>query len=318
MRAFAQRIVLTASTSALFVVFSEMMFWGRFDYAKPDLVSGYLAAWALYSVIAYVVLWMIAAFRVAEFRALFLVAAIYGWLLEGVAVQTMYEQLPLSIAFTGLAWHALLTVEVGWFALRRALQHSLARTARLALLIGIGWGLWSVWWWTDQHVVTPLPEFASYAFLTALVLAAALWLATRLSPEFRPSRAERLVVLTASGLYFVFVTVPGDWRSLVILPPCLAVALLALRRNRETESRDDLLQSLAGPVPFPHLTALVLMPVAAVTVYGFLLHAGLAPPTGWVLYLLTVPTGFVLFVVYVIGLLRGPRGSAADRAAPGD
>jgi hypothetical protein len=318
MRAFAQRIALTLSTSALFVVFSEMVFWGRFDYAKTDLVPGYLATWALYSVITYVVLWMIAAFRVAGFRALFLVAAIYGWLVEGVAVQTMYEQLPLSISFTGLAWHALLTVGVGWFALRQVLQRSLARTAGLALLVGIGWGLWSVWWWTDQHVVTPLPKFASYSFLTALVLAAALWLVTRLSPEFRPSRAERLVVLAAFGLYFVFVTVPGDWRSLVILPPCLAVALLALRRNQETESRDDLLHSLAGPVPLPRLAALVLMPAAAVTVYGSLLFADLAPPTGWVLYLLTVPTGFVLFAVYAVGLLRGPRGSAADAAAAGD
>lgn len=304
MRAFAERIALTLSTSALFVVFSEMMFWGRFDYAKPGLVLGYLGAWALYSVITYAVLWMLATFHVADFRALFLVGAVYGWLAEGVAVQTMYKQLPLSISFTGLAWHALLTVGVGWYALRRALQNSLARTAQTAVLIGVGWGLWSVWWWTDQHLVTPLPEFVSYAFITTLVLVAALWLVARISPEFRPSRAERLVVLTAFGLYYVFVTVPGDWRSLVILPPCLTGALLALRRNQEVEYRHDLLHSVSGPIAVERLAVLVLMPLAAVVVYGLLLLADIALPTGPVLYAVTVPTGFVLFAVYAIGLLR--------------
>jgi hypothetical protein len=304
MHALAQRIALALSTSAVFIVFSEMMFWGRFDYAKPGLVRGYLGAWALYSVITYIVLWTVAAFRVADFRALFLVAAVYGWLVEGVAVQTMYEELPLSISFTGLAWHGLLTLGVGWYALRRALQHSLARTALLAVIIGVGWGLWSVWWWTDQHLVTPLPAFASYAAITAVVLVAALWALTRISPEFRPSRAERLAVVAASGLYYAFVTVPGDWRSLVVLPPCLALAFLALRRNQEVESRCDLLHGLGGRIATKRLAALALMPLAAVAVYGLLLLTGTALATGPVLYAVTVPTGFLLFAISAIGLLR--------------
>jgi hypothetical protein len=113
------------------------------------------------------------------------------------------------------------------------------------------------------------------------------------------------VVLTAFGLYYVFVTIPGDWRSLVILPPCLTVAFLALRRNQEVEYRHDLLHSLSGPIAVERLAVLVLMPLAAVVVYGLLLLADAALPTGPVLYVLTVPTGFVLFAVYAIGLLRG-------------
>ena len=46
-----------------------------------------------------------------------LVGALYGWLVEGVVAATVYGPLPVSLVWTGVAWHGLLTVGVGWWIL---------------------------------------------------------------------------------------------------------------------------------------------------------------------------------------------------------
>ena len=65
-------------------------------------------------------------------------------------MQTTYESLPLSISFTGLAWHALITVGVGWYAVRKVLRtDSIRPVLRLAGLIGFIYGLWAICWWLE-------------------------------------------------------------------------------------------------------------------------------------------------------------------------
>ena len=58
---------------------------------------------------------------------------------EGIVVQTAYEDLPLSLSFTGLAWHALISVWVGWYAVRRALFSGLKATLLLSAIIGFAY-----------------------------------------------------------------------------------------------------------------------------------------------------------------------------------
>ena len=90
-------------------------------------------------------------FKVASFSSRFLCGAVFGWVGEGVVVDTLYgnatNPFPLSISFTGLSWHALLSVGVGWHLIGNALtDERVTRTALISLAVGVGWGLWAVWW----------------------------------------------------------------------------------------------------------------------------------------------------------------------------
>ena len=298
MPAFLKRLALSLCTGVIFVGWSEVMFWARPmpGTSLRELIPTTLA----YSIAAYVFLWLVDAFCARSFEAVFLAGAAFGWLVEGVVVQTLYEQMPLSLSFTGLAWHALLTVGVGWYLIPRRLANGrLGRLACLAALIGVAYGLWAVWWWTEAPPPLPWRAFAGYAWPSSVVLILAYAIAGRIRlPAFRPSRVEA-VLLTIVGLaYFGFVTVPADSRALWVLPPLAGVILLTLRRNVQVDSRQDFttLPQKPASISWAASLLLLLIPLAATTIYAVFEWIGWRPATGYVLYLVTVPTGFFLFL----------------------
>ncbi|HEC23888.1 MAG TPA: hypothetical protein ENI95_13320, partial [Chloroflexi bacterium] len=219
---------LTGVLSAGYILFyySEILFWAR---VRPtDSLPDWIAGWLLYSLMAFIVLSLIARFRVRTLWALFLVGAAFGWLVEGLIVQTLYEELPFSISFTGLAWHALITVWVGWYAVRRALHTGFLPTVLLAAAIGIVYGFWAITWWVEPEggVSSPL-QFAVYTTLSSLLLILACWLHDRTVPiSFTPSRVADGVLIALALLYFAFITVPVAPLAAGILPFLLLVIYL--------------------------------------------------------------------------------------------
>ncbi|RLG48328.1 MAG: hypothetical protein DRN92_01275 [Thermoproteota archaeon] len=80
-------------------------------------------------------------FKVGSFGTLFLIGALFGWLVEGLIEQTLYESLPLSISWTGLACHSLISVSIGWYAIRKALKEgNRRRIMQISSLFGLFWG----------------------------------------------------------------------------------------------------------------------------------------------------------------------------------
>jgi hypothetical protein len=304
-RGFGRRIALALSTGATLLVFSEWFFWARPlpGMLPPDGLLTYL----VYSAAAYVFLWTVSAARVRSLPALFLAGAAYGWLVEGIVVQTIFDDLPLSLSFTGLAWHALLSIVVGWCALHRALRRRARETAGLAAGIGAALGLWALWWWTEAPPPVSIPAFAALAFLSTLVLAASAFVSARVRlRSFQPSRQERVAVLGAIAVYALGVSAPARPVALAILPPLGLLLFIALRRNRHTETRADLLAWLASqPGPHPaNLAALLLLPTTATAIYALASMCSWRPATGLVLYAITVPAGFVGFVAAFIRIMR--------------
>ena len=304
---FLKRWAFTLATGYIFVVFSEHVFWSR---SRPgeDSLGNYLAVWVAYSLVAFIFLTLVEYFRVKTFHPLFLVGAVVGWLAEGVIVQTMYESLPLSISFTGLAWHAILTVWLGWYVLRRALLKSFAATLKLAALIGVGWGLWAMsWWYEEPTMITSPLAFARYAFIvTVLLTLIHVWYDRLNVRAFKPTRAEVIVVTLLFALYFAFLAVPAVPIAPVILLPLLLLVFWSLRTNRKRETEGSVLEQLTGHVPFDRYALLFLIPFLAVGIYTvahtFLLAS--RPPTHWLLYLVTTPLGFILFGMSVWKIWR--------------
>lgn len=304
MKNFLRRILVILSTTYILIYYSEFMFWARYkpaDMTPLDLLVTYSA----YCLAAFIFLFIITKFQVRTIWALFLAGSVYGWLIEGVIVQTAYEDLPLSISFTGLAWHALISVIIGWYYVRKVLlENSYRKTIRTSLLIGLFYGLWSICWWVEDGVVTPLSEFSSYIVITSIVLIISYWIHDKVqSGPFHPQKIGRGFAAAIAILFFIFVVIQLPI-ALVILPPLLVVVYAALRRNRKIESREDLITALQGSVKPLDYVLLLFIPLTAIAVYSFSLSLSLLIPTNWIVYIVTTPLGFIMLILSIVKIFR--------------
>lgn len=292
------------ATGYILVFYSEFVFWAR---VRPeDSLPEWLSTWLAYSAMAFVFLSLLARFRVSTVWALFLAGAAFGWLLEGLVVQTTYANLPLSLSFTGLAWHALITIWVGWYAVRRALLAGPRSTLLWAAAVGLFYGFWAISWWVepDGGVAHPL-DFARFAMLTSLLLIAAYWVYDRTVPGFfAPNRVAEIVVTILLVLYFIFVTVPAAPAAVIILPVLLCAIFLTLRHNQRTENQGSLLDSPARAEKPWHYLCLLALPLTAIAFYTAAFFLDLRWSTNWIVYLITTPLGFVLLFVSFVKIWR--------------
>jgi hypothetical protein len=290
--------VQVLSTGYIFVYFSEHLFWAR--VRADDSLSGWFGAWVAYSLMAFVFLVLISHFRVKSIWALFLTGAAFGWIGEGVVVQTTYEMLPLSISFTALAWHALITVWIGWYALRNSLRAPDPwSTLKLSAGIGFFYGLWAINWWVEPPPdggISSLGGFATFSFVTTGLVILAYALADWSSSEgFVPNRWVVIAISAIIVLYFSLVTLPAAPQAVIVLPILLGLVYWGLQINRRVESEGSLLNSLGGRAPWWKYISLSALPVVAVVVYMLSMLLNLKWATNWVLYLITTPLGFLLF-----------------------
>ncbi|MHB1460426.1 MAG: hypothetical protein ACYC1M_03995 [Armatimonadota bacterium] len=295
---FLLRLLLVLSTGVIFVVFSELMFWGRYDFAGK-ISTEYIHTVLAYSFMAWVFLIVVRLFRVRSLYALFMAGAVFGWLCEGIFVQTMYDDFPLNISFTGLAWHSLLTVCCGWYLFRRLmLMDSPMPTLKVSVLAGLMWGLWSVWWWITKGLVSTPGEYALYAFITTAMLIVGLWLSALIpSAVFRPSKADIIVTMVIVLLFYLFVTIRANQLALTVLPVCMGLAFYALNKNRQDETDPDALAQLDGRVYAWNYAAILVMPVVSTVVYAILYYLHIRLRTGPVFYLVLTIAGFMLFFI---------------------
>ena len=286
------------SSGFILFYYSETMFWAR--PARAPILDLTLT-WLAYSVLAGVLLSALATFRVRSLAALFLSGALYGWLSEGVLAGTLYESLPIQISWTGLAWHDLLGVCLGWYGLSRALTHSTKRALLLAAGLGVFWGAWAVTWWQPQEsgFVTPLPVFALHVFTQGgfLTLAFAVFPRVFLPVAFL-SRWGRAVLIAIVVAWFALVIVPQQPLALLIAPPLFALTLFALSRTRvQKGTSSDILSLLSQPLPWSRYLAILVMPGCAVLTYALFVLGGQSVSTNQVIFWVLTPLGFALYAI---------------------
>jgi hypothetical protein len=312
MIAFLKRILLALLVGYVFVCFSEMLFWAR--PLEATTFPGILGAILVYAFAAWLFLMIITFFHTRSLAALFLAGAIFGWLVEGVFVQTLYGELPISVSLTGLSWHALITVLFGWYLLQWSLRFASAwQTLGIAILAGAITGAWSLTWWTETGERTPVITFATYVVVATLGLILVYWLISLLRVSaFRPTLFETVIVLLLALAYFALVTVPAQPLAPFILPPLLLIVLLTLYRNRRVETRANLLVPLAAyPIRLANALALLALPLAATAVYALAFEMGFSFNTGAIVYVVTIPAGFLLFVWALVSIWRRRRVNPA-------
>lgn len=310
MRVWARKLAVVLATGYVLYFFSERVFW---SFLRPgDKPGDLILGWLVYSLLAWVFLLLVRQCGIAAFPALFLAGAVFGWLAEGVVVDTLYgnasNPFPASISFTGLAWHALLSVGVGWYWPARLLTAARpGQIAAYALAVGVGWGLWAGWWPAElgrDH--TSLGGFAAHTFASSVPLVLS-WVVLGLarSDWFQPAKRELPVLLGLVGLFFIGVRIPATPRSTLILPLLLALCAYGLLRNRAREQRPDLIEAVLGHIRPVSCLPLLFMPLAAVVVYTPVAVWGWTLPTNWLLYLVTMPLGF-FFLARSLWVLHRP------------
>jgi hypothetical protein len=332
MTALLKRVLLAMTSGYILVYYGELVFW-----ATPErdgmTAGGILAQWLIYTVFAYAFLCVVSIFRVRSVWAVLLAGAFYGWFEEGIVVQTMYgtpdNPFPVSIAFTGLAWHMLVGVFVGWYLVRRVLaQNRVFKTIGLACVIGLFYGAWAIWWWAEPpapmkalldagHKEVLLVRFGIFALSTTAVLIVAHWLYNRVLPfVFKPGKIELWFFAVATILYFAFVTVPAAPKALWVLPPLMAITLGALNKNRRVESERDAISAFNANVKPLNYLLLFLIPLVAISIYSLALATGASLRTNLVVYYGGSALGVLLWMVSIAMVYRrtGPANLRGARA----
>jgi hypothetical protein len=293
---FLKNTLLALSAGYVLFFFSERLFWTAF---KPgDSVPVLLLTWALYSVAAYLFLSLVWWQRAYAAYRVFLAGAVFGWLVEGTVVGTLYgtessAPFPLSLLVTGVSWHALISAWVGWHFLRRSLGHVRpSRAAAWSAGLGLFWGTWATFLWRETPpVIVPARAFASHAAVATAVLAACYWVAGRVGvASFRPRPLGVCLAAGALGVFCVQQVKALGVQPLVVLPALVWLAVTVLRRAAQTDPPGD-------PPPDPaarvgNLACLLLMPLVATGAYVLWMNVSWwrrVPVPVIVLYALTAP-----------------------------
>ncbi len=289
--------VATIGLALAVVIWSEWWFWGR--WRPEDSALGFVETVLGYALVVQIVRfvcarWGVAASGAGAWRRVFLAGALYGWLVEGVLVTTVIDDLPLTLVNTALSWHALFTVLLGWWWMPRALAAS-ARSSLVALVaVGIGVGGWASFWRFEEGASPSVPEYAVFAALTTVGYAVGLalwwWMRWRARPGLPGTIVAMLVLAVFSVAYAI------DRPLTLVGPALVGLALLALFSTRPGTVQPDVLGS-AGPAPYRSLWRLAIIPAVAVPVFAAFAALPTPIPTGWPVFAVSVVLGTVLFVV---------------------
>jgi hypothetical protein len=310
-KALLRRASLLLGTGYILYFFSEAMFWSQL---RPD--EGPIdrpLTWLFYSYLGYLTLVVLWHFRIRNASGLFLAGAAFGWIGEGVFAMTLFGDssmaFPFTISWTALAWHAPISVVLGWHALGIVLRKpGLGAATWLSLGFGVFWGIWAYGWRfeTPPVAATPADFLVQAVTATAFLALAFLGVAVGRPDSFQPSR----VGLVLAGLvlfgFLGVVTVPHVPIALLVLPALAALLFLLLRRHRlaNADSGLSLLASHAVPLRLGNLAMLALMPLAATAVYALLGESQWPLHTLSVFGVLATAVGATLFLLAATRTLR--------------
>jgi hypothetical protein len=316
MRRATANIALALANGFILFFFSERLFWSV--WRAGDSVADQVVTWLAYSTATYLFLSTIAYFRANTLWSVCLAGGVYGWLIEGTLVPTLYgtedsAPFPLSLCVTGLSWHMLIAVVLGWFGFRRAFQSNRwMPTAAIAGGVGIFWGLWATFQWHETPpVVTPPAQFVLHAAVMSLLLVVTWWINLRIGIDnFRPGLLGLALNSLVLAVFYAQQVVHLGFLPLVVLPALLAIAYVPLRRHRNRQP--EVFGACAEKArQASRLGFLLLLPLVAMATYTLAKPLGFehVPVSTIVFYWITAPLGTTLFVVAVLKCWIG-RSSA--------
>ena len=313
MKSFLKRVLIVLTTGYILVYYGELVLWATPE--REDLLGGVtIDLWLQYSLVAYVFLCVASVFNARNVWAVVRAGAFFGWFEEGVVMQTTCgtpdNSFPMSIAFTGLAWHALIGLFTGMVShaqgdgVKQSLQDH-----RSGERNGIFFGFWAIYWWNE-------PPAPMKALLDAEKKGSLLVLLHRLSYPcpllyncvmpfvFKPGKLELWFFSVVTILYYAFTTVPVAPKALWVLQPLMATTFWALSKNRQVKSQADAISAFDAKVQPLNCTFLFVIPLIAVVIYFIGLVTDARLHTNMVVYYVFSTLGVMMWITSVVMVLR--------------
>jgi hypothetical protein len=88
LRRLAHKTAVVLANGYILFFFSERVFWSF--WRASDSLRDFVITWLVYCLLGWIFLDLVRRFRVASFAPLFLCGAVFGWVGEGVVVDTLY------------------------------------------------------------------------------------------------------------------------------------------------------------------------------------------------------------------------------------
>ena len=326
-RVVVGHLATLVGTALILLFLSEFLFLNEGPVATVVTLLGDRAGWGLaaalgefvlvYVVFAYALLGSLHWFSVRTITDLFLVGALVGWAIEGIVIPLVYEAVPVSIVWPSVAWHSLVDVLLGWYLLRRLMRSDRGWHALAAFtLVGIAWGAWATWLWTDPEVLAPLDPatFAAYATATSTLWIGGMALVDQVgTAALRVRRWEARVWFVVAGASALFMAASALPLSLAIIP-FVWLTIRALRRPTDTTS-DELVTHLTARPPWTRYLAATATPLSAIGMYTLMDAAQWRVPSEDIVVMLLLAATVWLLTAWRRALTRREQPAGAQQGS---
>jgi hypothetical protein len=290
---YLRKFACIAATGAIMMYGSEILFWSVPPVGLSALDLG--VTWLAYTLSAYGFLVALAYFKVSNWRGLFLCGAIYGWVVEGVIAGQMYLAFPVQLVWTPLAWHGLI-VALGIFWLPRiSLSWRLGKQIWLYCALGLGFGLWAMWWPLERQPMPGFSEIIAYLVGLSLVPIAAQLVIDRWGTSLL-AVSKRESIAVGSLLSILWLIRAGLTLQLTVLafPVLAGLTLWALRHQPQGVILIQRWVEVPAN-PARHFLFLI-VPVMACMLAFAAWSLSLVPPTNMAIYAVTTGISALIYL----------------------
>jgi hypothetical protein len=287
--------------------------------AEDASILGYVEFTLFYTLFAAWLLLPIFYFKIRSFWALYLAGGFFGIATEGVVIPLIYTE---SLTWPALSWHVLADVILGWYVVRHVLiKNQPLYTVLLAGAMGLFWAFWVPWSHIGEEPFIPEPSrFTGFAiFASANLICGYIILNFLREKQFVPTGIELGVFGVITLALWIPMLIQAWFPMLVenpvhslLLPLFLGVSLYTLYRHSKVETRENLFFVFRSKIAWWNILLLTLMPIIAISVYPFVYHNQLFPPTALIVALMNT-SAYVLTVIAVFMLWRDIKKGDAEQ-----
>ena len=320
-KSFLERLVFLFGVSFIVLFYSEYFFFneGPVDdihskLQKPvSMLTGLLemAVWYVLCVApAILILWFT---RASNIWGLFLVGGIAGYLIEGLIVPPLYQELPTSLLWTSLSWHPLVDVIFGLWIWQIFLRsRGFIFNVFVCLVMGCFWALWATWPvgfesdTTGQLVeFTHINQFIPFFFITtSIVFIGNILISFGTQKTFKPTRID-YYIFTLTTICFALLMWLQVSFLIILLPALLLFCYVPLHcmKDKYNDSETPILQLFKNKPPLLNQLSVWAMPLSASFTY-WLLSTKSWHLEYWVLAWPIILSGFLLMIISQFKLYR--------------
>ena len=273
MKVVIKKLLLFLSISVIFVTMSELWF-----YRLPP-ENNLLEIVFAYGLVGYLFLIILDRFKVYRFAGFFVAAGMFGFLIEGIPVPVLYSLIPFSILWTSLAWHALISIGIGWYWFRQVMTAgSWQKIITYNSALGAGLGIWGGYFW--NVVESETGDVTGWLFVSPTVFAEQFmfgWLlftlghilfglVTKGGISF--ARLEIWGISIITTVFFLLLQLIPAFPLSLLLPVLVGISVLALRKDRSHAETTPILHTFTTEhIPLARFLYTLFIPLGAIGIY---------------------------------------------------